>query len=66
VYAIPVGIVMAILGRDLWWMSLVVIAADVWTTRHLHRATVRATAEGAATERTAPAESWLPYPDVTT
>jgi uncharacterized membrane protein YpjA len=35
---IPVGIVVAILGRDLWWMSLVVIAADVWTTRHLYQA----------------------------
>jgi hypothetical protein len=66
VYLIPVGIVVAIVGGNLWWVGLVVIAAGLVITRHLHRAAVRATAEGTATESTAPAESRLPYPDITT
>jgi hypothetical protein len=66
VYLIPVGILVAIVGGNLWWVGLVVIAAGVVITRYLHRATVRASAEAAATERVAPAESRLPYPDITT
>jgi hypothetical protein len=44
----------------------VVTAAGLVITRHLHRATVRAAAEGTATESMAPAESRLPNPGITT
>lgn len=47
-YLVPVGILVAIVGGKLWWAGVIVIAAGVVATRHLHRATRAATAEARA------------------